>query len=254
MKDAEEAIRIKNKEIADALREIVLLQARIDANKEAILGYLSYLYSKGDQVYGEDDSVDIIRTLVFTDGSISDVLANYHFLTILEITGQNFLEERRELLGSYYVQTQALKEEKQSVIRIKQSLAQYTASLEEQKRFKQELLEQTKGQEALFNEYISDRQEKQNQIEARLAQATQLYDGAFSTIAERSGCVVTAGSVVSKEGKSSPKCADLNLSYQSEKKLRSVALDEVPQNPMDWPVEATRISAYYQDADYFDSV
>ncbi len=253
--DAEEAIRIKNKEIADLLRSIVALQNRMDANKEAILGYLSYVYSKGDQVYGDQGSVDIIRTLVLTDGNISDVLANYHFLTVLEITGQNFLEERRTLLGEYYVETQDLKEQKDRIAAIKHSLTEHQTSLENQKIFKQELLEQTKGQEALFNEYISDRQEQQNTVESRLSAATQLYDGAFATVASRSGCMVDpTGGIISQNNKPNQGCDDLNKSYESEKKLRDYIVDDVGPNPLEWPVSPTYISTYFHDADYFDSV
>jgi murein DD-endopeptidase MepM/ murein hydrolase activator NlpD len=253
--DTEEAIRLKNTDIIRKLREIVDLQNRIDANKETILSYLVYMYGKGDLVYGENNSIDIIRTLVFTEGNISDVLANYHFLTILEVTGQNFLEERRTLLADYYTQGQKLKEDKVALANTKIALSEYRASLESQKSYKQELLERTRGQEALYNEYIADRQEKQNRVEARLAEASALYDGAFTTVADRSGCVVTnTGLIVSKSGKPNLKCEELQLSYNSEKKLREFALDDLPANPLKWPVIPSYISSYYQDADYFASV
>ncbi|MDD2745916.1 MAG: hypothetical protein PHU93_05240, partial [Candidatus Gracilibacteria bacterium] len=188
--DSEEAIRVKNRQIADLLREMVSLQDRIDANKETIMNYLSYIYSKGDIVYSDESSVDLIRTLVFTDGNVSDVLANYHFLSIIEVTGQNFLEERRSLLSSYYVQTQTVKQEKTEVIALKKQLSDQKQQLEDQKAYKQEILERTKGQEALFNEYISDRQEKQGKIEERLMEAMNEYDESFATVADRSGCRV----------------------------------------------------------------
>ncbi|MDD2745287.1 MAG: M23 family metallopeptidase, partial [Candidatus Gracilibacteria bacterium] len=50
------------------------------------------------------------------------------------------------------------------------------------------------------------------------------------------------------------KCQNLDKSYQSEKQLREFTQDEVPPNPLSWPVDPRYISAYYQDADYFDSV
>jgi murein DD-endopeptidase MepM/ murein hydrolase activator NlpD len=253
--DTEEAIRLKNRDIIRKLREIVELQNRIDANKDTILSYLAYMYGKGDLVYGDDNSIDIIRTLVFTEGNISDVLANYHFLTLLEVTGQNFLEERRTLLGEYYTESQGLKEDKANLAANKSSLIEYRAALESQKAYKEELLERTRGQEALYNEYIADRQEKQDRVEARLAEASALYDGAFTTIADRSGCIVTnTGLIVSKSGQVNVKCSELQLSYDSEKKLREFSQDELPANSLKWPVAGSYISAYYHDADYFASV
>ena len=44
--DAEEAVKVANRSILLKLREIVALQSRIDSNKDAILSYLSYVYSK----------------------------------------------------------------------------------------------------------------------------------------------------------------------------------------------------------------
>ncbi len=253
--ESEESIRGKNRDIADLLREMVSLQSRIDANKETIMNYLSYIYTKGDVVYGDETSIDLIRTLVFTDGNVSDVLADYHFLSIIEITGQNFLEERRELLAEYYIQTQAIKKEKSEVIELKKKLNEQKGQLEDQKSFKQELLEKTRGEEALFNEYISDRQEREGKIADRLATAIGEYDESFATVAERSGCRVSPSEgIIPLSAEAIESCDHLNLSYISEKKLREFTMDEVPENPMGWPVDPTYISAYYQDADYYDSV
>lgn len=253
--DSEEAIRAKNREIADLLREIVSLQDRIDANKETIMNYLSYIYSKGDGMYSDESSIDLIRTLVFTDGNVSDVLADYHFLSIIEVTGQNFLEERRSLLSNYYIQTQSVKQEKVEVIALKKQMLDQKQQLEDQKTYKQEILERTRGQEALFNEYISDRQEKQGKIEERLMTAMNEYDESFATVADRSGCRVSPKvGIIPLTSDAIDKCQDLDKSYQSEKQLRVFATDEVPPNPLQWPVTPRYISAYYQDAEYFDAV
>ena len=50
------------------------------------------------------------------------------------------------------------------------------------------------------------------------------------------------------------KCADLNISFANEKKLREYAVEELGNNPLTWPVDPRYISAYYHDADYFESV
>ena len=184
--DAEEGIRSKNKAIADTLRSIVALQDRIDTNKEAILGYLGYLYGKGNIIMDESHDIDMIRTLVLTDGNVSDILADYHFQMLIEVTGQNFLEERRSLLRNLYTETQTLKADKARVVELRQKLETEKLALQEQQIFKQDLLDRTKGQEALFNEYISDRQEKQEKVEARMKEVVDRYDTAFGTIAERS--------------------------------------------------------------------
>ena len=46
-------------------------------------------------------------------------------------------------------------------------------------------------------------------------------------------------------------CTDLQNFYTAEKQLLDYPLDESAQNPLIWPVAATRISSYFHDEDYF---
>ncbi|MFZ4461898.1 MAG: murein hydrolase activator EnvC family protein [Patescibacteria group bacterium] len=252
--DAEERIRDKNKTIADTIRNIAELQDRIDANKEVILGYLSYLYSKGDMVYDGENQVDVIRTLVLSDGNLSDILSDIHFKTILEVTGQNFIEERRALVKDYYVKTATLKEDKAKIITLKKDLEAKRVELDEQKAYKLQLLALTQGQETLFNQYIADHQEKEQKVEDRLTVAIAAYDGAFQEVANRHKCKLTATGGVIIDKNSPPKCADLRDYYESEKNLRDHGFDDTAANPFEWPVTPKYISSYYKDADYYGSV
>ncbi len=84
--ESEEMIREKNRDIAETIRSISDLQDRIESNKQAILDYLSYIYSKSDLIYDEKNEVDVIRTLVLSDGNLSDILSDLHFKSLLEVT------------------------------------------------------------------------------------------------------------------------------------------------------------------------
>lgn len=252
--ESEEMIRAKNKEIADTVRMISELQDRIDTNKQAILGYLSYLYSKSDLVYDDKNEVDVIKALVLSDGNLSDILSDLHFKSLIEVTGQNFLEERRALVKDYYVKTSQLKEEKNQVIQMKRLLEAKRLELDEQKAYKTQLLEVTQGREALFNEYIAERQAKQRTVEERLDQAIEDYDGAFESVAKRQGCKLTETGGVILDKKTTAKCSDLKQAYESEKNLREYQFDDTVPNPFAWPISPTYVSTYFHDADYYDSV
>jgi hypothetical protein len=81
------------------------------------------------------------------------------------------------------------------------------------------------------------------------------YDESFATVADRSGCRVSPSiGIIPTSSGSIASCSELNLSYQSEKKLREFTMEEAPENPLAWPVDPHSISAYFQDADYFESV
>lgn len=248
-------LKDKNREISELLQNIVDLQHKIDANKEAILGYLAYVYKKGDGLYDNEQEFDIIKTLVFTDGNVSDVLANYHFLTIVEITGQNFLEERRRLLSEFYVKSQTLKTQRRNLADLKRQLLEEQQSLQTQREFKEFLLQRTMGREALFNEYISEQKEKQDIVEARLASIQELYTGAFESIATRYGCSMdSTGGLAPIDPQNTVACQALATSFDREKQLREYVQGVVPSNPLAWPVDGTYISSYFQDADYYSSV
>lgn len=49
------------------------------------------------------------------------------------------------------------------------------------------------------------------------------------------------------------KCADLNISFANEKKLREYAVEELGNNPLTWRLILDTF-LYYHDADYFESV
>jgi murein DD-endopeptidase MepM/ murein hydrolase activator NlpD len=248
-------LKEKNREISLLLQNIVDLQHKIDANKEAILSYLAYVYKKGDGIYDSEQEFDIIKTLVFTDGNVSDVLANYHFSTIIEITGQSFLEERRKLLSEFYIKSQELKTQRRNLADLKRQLLEEQKSLESQKEFKQFLLERTMGREALYNEYIAEQKQKQDVVESRLIAIQDLYFGAFESIATRYGCTMSAsGSLTPITIENTTSCESLAVSFEREKQLRQYTQSTVPLNPLAWPVDGTYISSYFQDADYYASV
>lgn len=46
-------------------------------------------------------------------------------------------------------------------------------------------------------------------------------------------------------------CSDLQKFYAAEKQLIDYPVDENIQNPFLWPVNATRVSTYYHDEEYF---
>lgn len=49
-------------------------------------------------------------------------------------------------------------------------------------------------------------------------------------------------------------CSDLQKFYTAEKQLIDYPIDDSAQNPLVWPVDATRISTYFHDEEYFRSL
>lgn len=163
--ETEELIATKNREIAKYSAHIDELNTKITENKAAILRYLTYVYNKGDLIYDESQNIDVLRSIILNDGDIGEIFNDIHYKSILQMAGQNFIEIHRGLVKEYYYNKESLKKEKIATTKLRSALIAKNRDISEQKAYKEELLEVTKGQEALFNQYIASKQETEQKIE-----------------------------------------------------------------------------------------
>lgn len=63
-----------------------------------------------------------------------------------------------------------------------------------------------------------------------------------------------SGYVFSASGTLLDSCTDLQKFYAAEKQLMDYPIDDSSQNPLVWPVDATRISTYYHDEGYLKAL
>lgn len=253
--NTEELIAAKNREIAKYALRIEELDAKIADNKASILRYLTYIYSKGDLVYDETQNIDVLRSIILNDGDLGEIFNDIHYKTILEMAGQNFIEVHRNLVKEYYYNKESIKKEKIANIRLKNELVSRNKDLAAQKQYKEQILEVTRGQEALFNQYIATKQEKEENIQKRLTDISQEYTNVFARLGDKYKCDIISdippSAAISDSGASMNSCDDLKKFYAAEKQLLDSPIDDALQNPFLWPVEATRISTYFHDEGYF---
>lgn len=264
--DTEDLIAEKNREIEKYAVHIEELNAKIETNKTSILRYLTYIYTKGDLVYDGTQNIDVLRSIILNDGDIGEIFNDIHYKTVLEMAGQSFIEVHRSLVKEYYYNKEALKKEKIANVRLKTRLLSRKQDISAQKQYKEELLEVTKGQEALFNKYIAYKQESEARIQERLANISEEYTSVFARLGDKYKCdVVGNGSgttvAISASGYTFTdsetlldSCSNLQKFYTAEKELIDYPIDDTIQNPLSWPVDATRVSTYFHDEEYFNSL
>lgn len=259
IQDTEDLIAEKNREIAKYAEHIETLTAKIEENKASILRYLTYIYTKGDLVYDETQNIDVLRSIILNDGDIGEIFNDIHYKSVLEMAGQNFIEVHRNLIKEYYYNKESLKKEKLLNIRLKRQLVAKNNDISGQKEYKEQLLEVTKGQEALFNKYIASKQEKEDSIQKRLSVLSDEYTQVFAKLGDKYQCDVASQGQTNTLGESIStgsgglvdSCDDLKKFYRAEKQLLDYPFDEGAQNPLVWPVDATRISTYFHDEGYY---
>lgn len=267
IKDTEDRISEKNREIAQYSVHIEELQQKIIDNKEIILEYLTYIYTKGDLIYSQTQDIDVMKSIILNDGDISDILNDIHYKSLLETAGQNFIEQHRSLVKEYYYNKESLKKEKIEYLRLKNELITKNRDLLGQKEYKEQLLEVTKWQEALFNQYIATKQQSEENIQNRLSNISEEYTNIFAKLGDKYKCdVVGTGSVraitentasgytFTDSGTLLDSCSDLQKFYASEKQLIDYPIDEDLRNPLIWPVAATRLSTYFHDEWYYKAL
>ena len=114
---------------------------------------------------------------------------------------------------------QTLKQEKVENLRLKTALRGRHSDLKAQRDYKETLLKITQGKEALFNRFIAQKTQRENELSSRIEKLEGEYDGVFEEVSSRHGCSVT-GSGVEAEVGSKPKCSELKRYYEAEKVLR----------------------------------
>ncbi|EKD30207.1 MAG: hypothetical protein ACD_78C00120G0001, partial [uncultured bacterium (gcode 4)] len=193
--DTEDLIAEKNREIAKYSEHIDELNMKIEENKASILRYLTYIYTKGDLVYDGAQNIDVLRSIILNDGDIGEIFNDIHYKSVLEMAGQNFIEVHRNLVKEYYYNKESLKKEKLMNVRLRGQLVAKNRDISAQKQYKEQLLEVTKWQEALFNQYIASKQEKKESIQERLASISEEYTSVFARLGNKYQCdVVGEGS------------------------------------------------------------
>ncbi|MDD4530224.1 MAG: peptidoglycan DD-metalloendopeptidase family protein [Candidatus Gracilibacteria bacterium] len=284
IEDIKKSILDNEKNIEEYVKKMQDLQVKIDSSKKTILDYLSYIYSKGDMVY-DGEQVDLLKSIVLNDGNVSDVFNDIYFKSLIEATGQNFIENYRKFIAEYYVTTEELKKQKSENTKLKNRLSMRKNDLSEQKIYKEELLKITKGQEALFNQFLIAQQNKQDSIKEQIKTIDDQYGKNFSKIAEKYNCSGVDFSSLyssgSEEGENtedsgtgteeqsdiiksnnqdkidskseSPDCVKIRQYFELEKKLREYPMAK--PNIFSWPVKGQRgISAYYKDPEYTEAL
>lgn len=137
-------INQKNRDIRSFGDKILELEKKIEENKSSILKYLLYIYSRGDLVYDDTHNVDVLRSIILNDGNMTDIFNDVHYKSLLEVAGQNYIEQHRSLIREYYATKERIKDEKNTQGRMRRNLVAKKRDLESIKQYKQQLLEITK--------------------------------------------------------------------------------------------------------------
>lgn len=268
IKQTEEEISLKEKDITrknikiiNLVTKIKNLNERVASSKKTILSYITYIYSKWDSMYSEQNDVDVVKSIILNDWDIWDLLNDIHFKTLLELSWQNLVEQYRDNIKEYYFNKEALKKDKLELLRIKKELDNKKIELDTQKSYKEELLQITRWQESIYIKLISQKQQSENKVKEKIENLNISYAEIFKNIGKKYKCDITFSSWgVIEERKNklaeSKKCEEIRSYFELESKLRGDNSNEMEWvNPIKWPSEPYKwISTFFHDEEYFASL
>jgi murein DD-endopeptidase MepM/ murein hydrolase activator NlpD len=268
-------IALTNRAMGQYGAKIDETNTKIGSNRDSMLEYLSHIYTKSELVYGQDQTVDMVKTLILNDGDVSQIFSDMYHKTLVEATGQSFVERNRSLVREYEFNKNRLRESKQQDIASRAELLKSQSAVAAQRDYKEKVLELTKGKEQLFNDYIYDKLEAEHKAKNRIAFVQSEYDRVYQEISERYSCDLNsvdassadvpnlAGNIsmediakISEGASADQECVAVKRFFDAEKQLRASAAAAGTGNlAFIWPVTPRKnISAYFHDPDYYDAL
>jgi murein DD-endopeptidase MepM/ murein hydrolase activator NlpD len=253
---SEANIELSNKRIREKdLKAQELSQMLIDISKkiyvyrETILSYLANIYAEGNVVFSDSGDIDIVKWLILSDGDTDGILSDMTYKSLVTILWQKFVDEYRLLKKEYYVLRIQVEEERAGIASLKKEFELQKAFLEEQRIERVRLVEVTKWQEALYQDYIQAQEQALIAIEQVWKKAETDYQKWLSSVLEEAWC-----NSQKKNQTLDKKCENITLYFANERELKKIEYSTGTENIFSWPVEWRRISAFFRDAEYYHYV
>ncbi len=235
-------------EIAVNKKTIDVLKTRIEESTDILLEYIVYLYKKGDYVTTDND-IDNIKSILLSWEKIDELVNDLYFKSIIQLTGQQLIEQHRSFILSLYQKKLELQESEDNLKNLRKQWILERNILDDKRASKQRILEITKGQEELYQRYIAEKIEIERDVKVKELKEQIKLNNTKKKLLEKYNCDLV--DILEQETELSvlsDQCKNINKIIYAESRLGWVPLEN---NPLNWPVNPyLGISAYFRDAEY----
>jgi murein DD-endopeptidase MepM/ murein hydrolase activator NlpD len=240
---AQRSVQETNVAIINLSRNINGLEKKISTSRGTLSKYFQEMYVASDALYDDGNDVDLVRGLVLSRGSVSDLWTDLHFKGLLQEKGKRYVEEFRAAVAQSQADREQLRVRKQAKLDDQARMAELRKQLDVQRSYKEKILAITARQEGAVNRSIALRQNRVSNLKDRLADLMDEYVTSLQELQEKYQCGQTGTGAQDA-------CASIGLYYSAEKRLREEG--SVTVSPFAWPVDPSQgVSAYFRDPDYF---
>ena len=228
---------------------IELMLDKVAKSEENLQKYITHIYAESNSLY-DGGEIDNIKAILLNGEDIWELLSEKHYKTLIQITWKKLLDKHRTYLRELYIKKIGLEKDKKnlSILRKNQVIAKKT--LDEKVELKEKIIEISKWEQAVYEEYIRDKIAVEKDLKEKQLQEELKFDEIKDRILWEYQCdYVDVNTKPDAEDFLSDRCFDLNRAIYAESKLKD---EEFSWNVFfDWPVPPTNgISAFFNDENY----
>lgn len=174
MRDTENMIKNVKVQINEKENRIKLLYSDIKMKEVEILHQKTMLMEYLETLYVHENAITDtlsggqeinIAKLLLSDKAVSEQLQEIKYLNILEQTGHELFDKLEEMVTKLEFEQAYADEQRLKLEGLNRQLEKERKNLEIQKQAKKNLLQQTRGQENIYTEMLSESREQQSEIQ-----------------------------------------------------------------------------------------
>lgn len=256
-------------DIIESKSEIVNLQNEVNQNNKILLDYISYIYKSSNNITTDKD-IDSLKTILINSGDLNDVLSELYYSNLIEVTWQTLIEQHRWLIKKTFLQKINLENTQLKLEKEKENHIWRLKEIAEKKDFREKLLNYTKWQQSLYEEYLDKQKDVENNLKIKIIQSKLKIKLQMKNLLKQYNCSDIDETYLNsineididedelnswtwkttKKQSDTQKCYNLSRILENEMKLQNVA-STWWVNFFNWPVQPTKwLSSYFRDPDY----
>lgn len=230
--------QIENKKMEIQKTEVEMQEKgkEIDGQKAVVGDLMALLYVKRG-IYYDNDEVNAVKVLA-SDDSISETLQKVTFLNLVENENENQIRKLAEMEADILDEWNNLREKRGQLSKLDKELAGEMNNLQAARDGQQNLLDETKGDEAIYKAMLASADDKESEILNEI----EIYQKGVNDIRRK---MAGLGQELSPDEK------NLIAQIQSDTSEKFSGDEAAIEVNFDWPVSPERgLTAFFHDSAY----
>ncbi len=231
-------------------KQVEILKNKINENRDVLLDYMVYIYKKWDTFYMWDKT-DNLKSILLNTEKISEVIDDLYFKWIIQVAWKKLLDNHKNYVKELYMKKVQLEKQEENLKAFRKKAILAKKILSDKKKFKQRILDASKGKEEFYKKYIENKIEVEKAVKMKAFKERVKFNMVRDDILKEYNCEFIDLAMDNNDlSEISKTCIDINTMILNEAKLKKTVYPD-EENIFSWPVDPIRwISAFFRDSWY----